>query len=86
MFASAIGYLWILAPLAFAALVLFIWGCFQTTAELQETTLALGQCGTGLPHWTGASAQRFAFPALRLLPLEQLKVRLLGKKMNHQNF
>jgi hypothetical protein len=34
MFASAIGYLWILAPLAFAALVLFIWGCFQTTAEL----------------------------------------------------
>jgi hypothetical protein len=34
MFASAIGYLWILAPIAFAALVLFIWGCFQTTAEL----------------------------------------------------
>ena len=34
MFASAIGYLWILAPIAFAALVLFIWGCLQTTAEL----------------------------------------------------
>ena len=34
----------------------------------------------------GPSVQRFAFPALRLLPLEQLKVRLLGKKMNHQNF
>ena len=34
MFASAIGYLWILAPIAFAAFVLFIWGCFQTTAEL----------------------------------------------------
>ena len=34
IFASAVGYLWILAPIAFAALVLFVWGSFQTTAEL----------------------------------------------------
>jgi hypothetical protein len=34
MFASVIGYLWIIAPVAFAALVLFVWGFFQTTAEL----------------------------------------------------
>ena len=34
MFASAIGYIWIIATIALAALVLFIWECFQTTAEL----------------------------------------------------
>ena len=33
-FASVSGYLWIIAPIAFAALVLFIWGALQTTAEL----------------------------------------------------
>jgi hypothetical protein len=38
MFASASGYLWIIAPTAFAALVLFVWGCFQTTAELYTTS------------------------------------------------
>jgi hypothetical protein len=34
MFASAIGYVWIAGPVAFAALVLFVWGFFQTTAAL----------------------------------------------------
>jgi hypothetical protein len=36
MFASAVGYLWIAAPAVFAAIVLFVWGFVQTTAELYE--------------------------------------------------
>jgi hypothetical protein len=34
MFASDSGYLWIIATIAFAALVLFVWAALQTTAEL----------------------------------------------------
>jgi hypothetical protein len=31
---SAVGYLWIAVPVAFAAIVLFVWGFLQTTASL----------------------------------------------------
>jgi hypothetical protein len=34
MITSAVGYLWIAAPVAFAAIVLFAWGFLQTTASL----------------------------------------------------
>ena len=34
MITSAVGYLWIAVPVAFAAIILFVWGFLQTTASL----------------------------------------------------
>jgi len=55
MFASAIGYLWILAPIAFAALVLFIWGaCKRQRSCTQNSTLQPGPRLRNLrPLWRG---------------------------------
>jgi hypothetical protein len=34
MITSAVGYLWIVAPVLFAAVILFVWGIFDTQAKM----------------------------------------------------
>jgi len=60
MFASALGYLWILAPIAFATLGLFIWGaCKRQRSCTQNSTLQPGPRLRNLrPLWRGIKSRR----------------------------